>query len=198
MSREVRKVPADWQHPKYSEDEISVEPHLRDRFRPMLDESHADAVERWLHEDLPEWVAGERLWRLEGRVSTHRGIETIAEVVARAEEYRRPKIPTYQWWAGECPQFPDPSDYMPQWPDEQRTHYMMYEDTSEGTPISPAFETPEELARWLVDNEASAFAGQTASYEAWLRVAKGGFAPSAVMTNGEMVSGVEAMAGAAK
>lgn len=71
---------------------------------------------------------------------------------------------------------------------------MMYETTSEGTPISPAFATPEELAQWLVDNNASAFADQTASYEAWLRIACGGYAPSAVMTFGSgMVSGVEAL-----
>lgn len=64
-------------------------------------------------------------------------------------------------------------DYMPDWPEEERTHYMMYEATSEGTPISPAFETPEELARWLADNEASAFGNDTATYEQWLRIIRG-------------------------
>jgi hypothetical protein len=86
---------------------------------------------------------------------------------------------------------PDKRDYMPDWPEQQRTHYMMYEDTSEGTPISPAFATPEELARWLVDNEASAFADQTASYEGWLAVARGAFAVSCVIDRGQMKSGVE-------
>lgn len=88
---------------------------------------------------------------------------------------------------------PNPAYYMPEWPDAERTHYMMYEDTSEGTPISPAFATPEELARWLADTGASSFAGQTASYESWLRVAKGGWAPSAIISGGEMVSGVEGL-----
>ena len=60
---------------------------------------------------------------------------------------------------------PDPEHYRPDWPEETRTHLMMYEDISEGTPISPAFETPEELARWLVDNGASAFGSSTGSYE---------------------------------
>lgn len=91
-------------------------------------------------------------------------------------------------------QAPDKEDYMPDWPAEQRTHYMMYEDTSEGTPISPAFATPEELARWLADTGASAFGSSTATYEQWLRVAKGGYAPSAVYTHATgMVSGVEAL-----
>jgi len=97
----------------------------------------------------------------------------------------------YEQWAG---QRPHRDDYMPNWPAEQRTHLMMYENTSEGTPISPAFETPEELARWLADTGASAFGSDTASYEAWLRVAQGGWAPSAVYTpQTGLVSGVQAL-----
>lgn len=98
---------------------------------------------------------------------------------------------TYADWAGVRP---DASDYMPVWPESERTHYMMYEDTSEGTPISPAFATPEELARWLADTEATAFADQPASYESWLRVARGGYACSAVSVGGgPLVSGVEGL-----
>jgi hypothetical protein len=88
---------------------------------------------------------------------------------------------------------PDPADYMPRWTPTEATHYQMYETCTEGTPISPVFETPETLARWLADNEASAFGSMTASYEAWLRVCRGSSAPSAIMTGGGMVSGVEAM-----
>lgn len=81
-----------------------------------------------------------------------------------------------------------------QWSAEEATHYMMYETTSEGTPISPDFSTPEELARWLADTGASAFADQTASYEGWLRVARGGYACSAVSVGGgSLVSGVDAL-----
>jgi hypothetical protein len=87
---------------------------------------------------------------------------------------------------------PSPDDYMPNWPAEQRTHLMMYESTSGGTPISPAFETPEELARWLVDTGASSFADSTATYEQWLGIANGGWAPSMVIEGGRMMSGVEA------
>jgi hypothetical protein len=95
-------------------------------------------------------------------------------------------------------QAPDQNDYMPEWSAAERTHLMMYEDTTEGTPISPAFETPEQLARWLTDNNASAFGGSTASYEGWLRVCNGGYAPSAIMTisadgSGTMQSGVDAL-----
>ena len=69
--------------------------------------------------------------------------------------------------------------------------YVMYENTSEGTPISPAFETPEALARWLADTGASSFAGMTATYERWLNGARGGYAPSMVMAGGHLMSGVE-------
>ncbi len=89
---------------------------------------------------------------------------------------------------------PDCNDYMPQWSAEEKTHFMMYETTSEGTPISPAFATPEELAQWLFDNGASSFGKQTASYEGWLRVAKGGFALSAVYTQATgVINGVDAL-----
>jgi hypothetical protein len=86
---------------------------------------------------------------------------------------------------------PVQSDYMPDWPAKQRTHYMMYEDTTAGKPISPAFATPEELARWLTDNKASAFGDQTATYEQWLAVARGGWAPSLVNRGGVEKTGVE-------
>lgn len=101
------------------------------------------------------------------------------------------KLMSYSEWAGGRP---DANDYMPDFPADQCTHCMMYETTTEGTPISPAFETPEELARWLFDNGASAFGYQTASYESWLRVARGGYAPSAIYTERTgVVSGVEGM-----
>ena len=92
-----------------------------------------------------------------------------------------------------CGQAPDKNDYMPDWPVEQRTHLMMYENISEGTPISPAFATPEELARWLADTNASALGHEGASYEGWLRVAQGGWAPSMVITDGVIASGVDAL-----
>ena len=72
------------------------------------------------------------------------------------------------------------------------THFMMYKTCSEGTPISPAFATPEELAHWLADTGASSFGRMTSPYEAWLRVCQGGYAPSAVYDSQHgLRSGVE-------
>lgn len=136
-----------------------------DRYQPMFDRSFTKAMDEWY----TEWKAWERGERPEDAISE-----------------------TYWEYAGGPP---DPEYYMPEWPEHERTHLMMYEDTTEGTPISPAFETPEELARWLVDNNASAFGGMTGTYEGWLRIARGGFAPSAVISNGVMQSGVDALAG---
>lgn len=102
-----------------------------------------------------------------------------------------------------CGSAPDARLYMPEWPDSERTHWMMYETCSEGTPISPAFETPEELARWLADNGASAFGSMTATYEQWLAtIRRGGTSCSMVVVNGPngatIQSGVAAMEGGAK
>ncbi|MEY5098408.1 MAG: hypothetical protein RJA36_1127 [Pseudomonadota bacterium] len=147
MGREVRRVPTDWQHPKHWTGGLRGP---EERYKPLFPgERYQPAVDEW-DDECAKWKAG---WRPDHCDSAeHRAM-------------------CYEQWAG---QRPHRDDYMPNWPAEQRTHLMMYEDTSEGTPISPAFETPEELARWLADNNASAFGSDTASYEAWLRVARGG------------------------
>jgi hypothetical protein len=79
---------------------------------------------------------------------------------------------------------------MPNWTEDEATMFVMYEDTTEGAPISPAFATPEELARWLADNQASSFGNMTATYSQWLRVCNGGYAPGMVMVGGTLTSGV--------
>lgn len=88
---------------------------------------------------------------------------------------------------------PDSGDYMPDWHESQKTHLMMYETCTEGTPISPAFKTPEELARWLSDNKSSSFGLMTATYDQWLNLCNSGWAPSAVLSNDVLKSGVEAL-----
>jgi hypothetical protein len=119
MGRELRRVPADWQHPK----------DKKGHYIPMDD--HFPYNKEEIQEGLRDG-----------------------------------------WLKNEPPNYGVP--VMPQWPDSERTHYQMYEDTSEGTPISPVMETPEALARWLADHKASAFAGMTATYEHWLATIKRG------------------------
>lgn len=37
----------------------------------------------------------------------------------------------------------DPKDYMPKWDEDKLTHFQIYEDTSEGTPVSPVMSKKE-------------------------------------------------------
>lgn len=74
------------------------------------------------------------------------------------------------------------------WPDEeskaayeawQRTDpptgdgWQMWETTSQGSPISPVFASPEGLANWLADTRTSAFGGIGASRDVWLGMIQG-------------------------
>jgi hypothetical protein len=71
--------------------------------------------------------------------------------------------------------------------------YQLWSTTTEGTPMSPVFESPEQLATWLFENEASSFGSSTATYEQWLNFIRGpGWAPSAILSDGKMQSGVDA------
>lgn len=163
MGREVRRVPADWQHP-----------HDGTTYR--------DGSIRYIS-------------LFEGPFSVH-----LAEYEAEKAKWERGEFPSYadedskklsySEWDGDPP---SAEDYMPEWTEEEKTHLMMYETCSEGSPISPAFKTPEELARWLVDNNASAFGGSGATYEGWMRVAQGGYACSAIISSRGIESGVDAL-----
>lgn len=93
----------------------------------------------------------------------------------------------------ECPA-KDLTDFKPwmEWP-ENSWGWQMWETTSEGSPISPVCDTPEALARWLTDNEASTFGPMTATYGQWLAMIGQGSAPSMIFSpETGMISGVEA------
>lgn len=47
--------------------------------------------------------------------------------------------------------------------------YQLWETTSEGSPVSPVFESAEVLARWCTTN-ATIFASMKTSYENWLKM----------------------------
>ena len=73
--------------------------------------------------------------------------------------------------------------------------WQLWETTSEGSPITPVFATPEDLARHCADDGVSSFGSCTQDYDTWLAFAMGpGWAPSAIVTEGEgLRSGVEAL-----
>lgn len=159
MGREVRMVPATWQHPR----------DRRRRYVPLLGRSYA--------EEIAAWRKAHDLFA-EGKDDTGRPLPESA------------KGCSFEDWHGSEPR---ERDYMPDWPAEARTHFQMYENTSEGTPISPVFATPEDLARWLADTRASAFADMTATYDQWLATIRQSSAVSAmIVPQAGLISGVEA------
>lgn len=172
MGREVRRVPENWEHPM---DWDHKDHHGRHHHKPLY-EGYTDALD--------EWTAEREFWDND---SDDPGRWNNGE--ARMESKRSGE--SADLWHGSRP---ESGDYMPEWSEAERTHYQMYETTSEGTPLSPVLDTPEKLARWLTDNEASASGDLTASYEGWLRVCNGGYAPSMVGHDGRgMTSGVEGL-----
>lgn len=144
MGREVRRVPANWQHPTYCDPE--VEEVVQQAYIPLYAHFPYNA-------------------------------EEIQEGLACG-------------WLKDAPPHYG-CDVMPDWPLKERTHWQMYETTTEGTPISPVCDSPEALAQWLADNKASAFAGMTATYEQWLAMIHEGSALSMILDHGVMRSGVE-------
>lgn len=160
-------VPPGWRHPKSAEG----------KYIPLFKGSFTSADEDW-NEGYAAWQRGEieNYGAKDGESKWRPKSESALESVSYTE------------WAGGRP---SPDDYMPAFPEGSATMLCMYEDTTEGTPISPAFATPEELARWLADNNASAFGGMTATYEQWLATCLAGWSISVVIEGGRMMSGVE-------
>lgn len=169
MGRQVRRVPREWEHPTDEDGD----------FIPLYDQSFADDLRDWSEARL-QWERGfVRDYGLDG---FDRWEPKPASALA---------CESFEEWHGEKP---DPMSYMPWFPESDRTHWQMYENVTEGTPISPVMDSAEDLAQWLADNRASAFAGQTATRDQWLATINAGSAPSAVSLPGKgLISGVEAM-----
>ncbi|MDD4972322.1 MAG: hypothetical protein PHT07_23075 [Paludibacter sp.] len=166
MGREVRRVPPNWEHPTKNGEYV-----------PLFEPGYEQALAEW-EEQQQKWEEGFRRNYFDG-----------PKWIPKDENLK--EMPFEEWHGVR----PEKSEYMPSWKDSERTHYQMYETTSEGTPISPVMKSPEELARWLADNKASAFGDMTASYEEWFCTIKRGSAPSMILQVGDkgatLKSGVE-------
>lgn len=162
MGREVRRVPKDWSHPKDN----------NNRYIPLY-----EGIKN-LDLKIEQWHAKNDLWN-DGKHPDQKEFPEYKPYGHRFCSYT-------EWFGGP----PNPENYMPYWSEEERTHYQMYEVVTEGTPMSPICETPEELAQWLADNKASAFGRQTATYAEWLKMINKGFAISAVLSEGSLIPGV--------
>ncbi len=144
MSRSVRRVAADWVHP------VDANGH----HIPLKLKSFQETTADW-DEATAKWAEG--------------------FLKLRGEWIPKPDwaddCDTYEDYAGSRPT--DPSLHMPYWPPEARTHWMMYM-SNEDVPISPAMETPEALASWLVEHHAHVWGKETADYDAWMEIIMSG------------------------
>lgn len=211
MSREVRRVPMDWQHPmewceRWDRDRGCVRQMLVPK--PLF-RDFADAYLDW--EKACRELEARTGWDWDFSVEYHlTGFQGSADpepvihpyylsddesgtpIVVRDEDHLFEMLLATQRAAE-----PDPAEYMPDFSehDPDSLGWCMYETTSEGTPISPVMESPEALARWLADSGASTFGDSTASYERWLSMIQAGSSiGSAVFIPGKgLISGVEAV-----
>lgn len=170
MGRELRRVVANWEHPKKD----------CGSYQPMFDSSYV--------EELAKWIENHNLW-LSGKHPDQKEYD-------EAKECKR-----YAEWAGNAPDY---EYYRPEWKKEEMTWYQMYETVSEGTPVSPAFENPDDLVKYLMENGDFWDQSRRKSGDSFMPCAPwseaaaknmvfgSGWAPSGVICNGEYKSGVEA------
>ena len=192
MGREIRRVPVGWEHPKVIEgDRING---YKEVYMPMSDSDYQDDLEESRREQ-ERWFEKQKEWQL-GYYTDYNGVkkplsecfEQWAKEILREreiygedyneEEYQRcvTGLYTYTDFDGEPPGLANPERYMPsgKW-------WQLYENVSEGTPLSPAFETSDELVDWLSNHED--YWGDAWTREAAEHVVSNGYVPSMVIHN---------------
>lgn len=128
MGREIRRVPPNWEHPQ------SEKTFFKPGFGYVTETRYSPMHDQDFNEAMTEWIAGAELW-LKGE-----------------HEYQGGDEPrTYAGFAEFWSHPPDPEYCRPVF-EVEPTWFQVYETVSEGTPVSPPFETPEELARYLSEN----------------------------------------------
>lgn len=163
MGREIRMVPPNWKHPKGQHDE----------FQPMFNENFDDAFATWLaHFDR---IRNGDLDEIERDCYAGEGKNPLAE------------------WLADSPP-PDRNYYRP-WRDDEATWVQVWETVSEGTPVSPPFPTKEKLIAYLVKH--GDFWDQKRghgvySIEQATAFVESGYAPSMVISGGQMARGIAA------
>lgn len=179
MGREIRMVPPNWEHPK--KEFLNHRFRMEERYQPMYNRSYTESMDEWIGE-YQLWKDGKHPDQMDGS----------------AKECKR-----YAEWAGDPP---DHEYYRPEWSKEEMTWFQVYETVSEGTPVTPPFETKEELVEYLVangdfwDQKRRADGDTIMGCVPWSREAAhrfvfgSGWAPSMIVANGKVMSGVEGLA----
>lgn len=168
MSREVRRVPLDWQHPTepnpYWREQVASRLHRGDpesrlhapdvRFHGLVD-GYDESLADWQSElDSIQGRSGQEWeWNVEYHLTGHKGqddaepvahpfyVEGDALVDVRDEDH------LYELaLASKLQEKPDAADYMPRFDGpEDALGWCLYETVSEGTPVTPVFATADEL-----------------------------------------------------
>ena len=179
MGREIRRVPANYQHPQVYHD-YSGEMRDVSMYDKIFEQATAEWDAKWL-----EWKSGVR-------PSYYEKDDGDDTTIAFFSEYHglRPN---------------DPSEYR-SWSDKEATWYQVWQTVSEGSPVSPPFATQEELISYLADNgdfwdqkrcqepDWSRLYGGTPGVSAWGRpraeaFVKSSWAPSMAFIDGSFVEG---------
>jgi hypothetical protein len=192
MGLEIRKVPEGWEHPEEDNYErnhtvLAYRPDKEHRvFRPILDQSWRSAYLEWWQARIvhlllkPLGTALALLGLVDPTQYRFSGIQQLGKYVRRDFD---------EWWGKK----PEPYNYRPNWPKRKRTHLQLYQTVSEGTPLSPPMPDAEALAHWLTEHTANVWVGtEEMTYEDWMRfMENGGYAMSAVISDGKFYSGVK-------
>lgn len=129
-SYKLRRVPENWAHPK----------DANEQYIPLLDGSYSEYSQKY---DLDKEMWNKGFY--EGLDKVLNASKEPNWIPVEEED----KQLSFEEWDGEkC----KPEDFRPDWPPSEQTHFQMYEDVTEGTPISPVFEKAEDLAFWLCQN----------------------------------------------
>ena len=119
MGREIRRVPAHWDHPMTWDGKL----------QPMLDSSYIDAIN--------DWISAHNAWE----DGTHPTLVAYPDYKAKFHHFAN--------YSGNPPSI---EYYRPNWKPDEMTWFQVYETVSEGTPVTPPFETRDELVEYLVQN----------------------------------------------
>ena len=130
----------------------------RGKYQPQMDSNYLESLNEWI-ENHRKWEAGEDKDREES------GCRFFAE------------------WHGEPPSVA----YYCNYTSSEATWYQLYENVSEGTPLSPPFETPEELVEWLSINPD--FWDTQWSRKGAEGIVKSGYQPSFMIGGGTGIMG---------
>lgn len=175
MGRDLRRVPPGWRHP--TDEDGDYFPVHDETYETAVsrwfDEYHAwergersgseEDLDRWGIRPDPGAALPENVVRYKAALEVwHQGLETWIQAgrpgrpyweregdVPSPEDYevRGSTTPTQFWeWDGNPPKS---DSYRPAF-DAEPTCYQVYENVTEGTPVSPVFGTKEEVVGWLV------------------------------------------------